>query len=115
MSENSESLRVLDRCGLKYTDKFGTEYFVDGKMIVNGEYDYVMWTNSIMYWEEHIKQHNSENIEYTESFDEKSDSYIIQLTYKKDFNSNLSNSKKQEIADRIRMLSVRDNFKLEIL
>ena len=115
MNKNAESLRVLGRCGLKYTDEFGTEYFVNGEMIVSSEYDYVMWTNSIMYWEEHIKQHSPQNIEYTESFDEKSDTYLVQLTYKKDFNSNLSNSKKQEIADRIRMLSIRDKFKLEIL
>ena len=115
MKENAESLRVLGRCGLKYTDKFGTEYFVNGEMIVSNEYDYVMWTDSIMYWEEYIKKHNPENIEYTESFDEKSDTYLGQLTYKKDFNSNLSNSKKQEIADRIRMLSIRNKFKLEIL
>ena len=115
MNKNKESLRVLGRCGLKYTDELGTEYFVDGEMIVSNEYDYVMWTDSIMYWEDHIQQSNPENIEYTEHYEKKSETYLGQLTYKKDFRGKLSNSKKQEIAERIRMLSLRDNFKLEIL
>lgn len=115
MSENAESLRILGRCGLKYTDELGTEYFVDGEMVVSNEYDYVMWADSIMYWEDHLKQSNPENIEYTEFFNEESDIYLGQLTCKKDFDSNLSNSKKQEIAEKIKMLSVRNNFKLEIL
>lgn len=115
MSENAESLKVLGRSGLKYTDEFGVEYFIVGEMIVSNEYDYVMWMDSIMYWKDYVRQSNPENIEYSESFDEKSDSYIGKLTYKKDFDSNLSNSKKQQIADRIRIISVRDNFKLEIL
>jgi hypothetical protein len=115
MSDKKEKLIILGRCGLKYTDTLGTEYFIDGEMIVSAEYDYVMWTDSIMYWKNHVKQSNPENIEYTEFLDEKSDTYHGQITYKKDFDSKLSNSKKQEIADRIRILSVRDNFKLEIL
>ena len=84
-------------------------------MIISNEYDFVMWTDTIMYWEDHIKQSNHANIEYTEFFDEKSDTYQGRLTYKKNYNSNLSNSKKQEIANKIKMLSVQNNFKLEIL
>ena len=33
MSENTEKLSILGRCGLKYTDELGTEYFVNGEMI----------------------------------------------------------------------------------
>ena len=83
MSKKTESLRVLGRCGLKYTDELGTKYFIDGEMIISNEYDFVMWTDRIMYWEDHIKQSNPENIEYTEFFDKKSDTYQGRLTYKK--------------------------------
>ena len=49
MSKKTESLRVLGRCGLKYTDELGTKYFIDGEMIISNEYDFVMWTETIMY------------------------------------------------------------------
>ena len=110
-----ENLIILGRCGLKYTDELGAEYFVDGEMIVSNEYDYVMWTDSIMCWEDHIQQSNPENIGYTERYDKKTDTSLGQVTYKKDFREKLSHSKKQEIAERIRKLTLRDNCKLEIL
>jgi hypothetical protein len=112
--EIKESLTILGRCGLKYTDEFGTEYFVDGEMIVDSKYDYVMFTDSIEYWKNYIQRSNPQNIEYTECFDKKSGVLEGEISYKNDFKSNLSNSKKREIADRIRILSLRDNFKLEI-
>ena len=110
-----EKLTILGRCVLKYTDEYGTEFFVDGEMIVDSKYDYVMWKDSIMYWKDYIQHSNPQNVEYKEYFDSKSGTYQGQISYKNDFNSNLSNTKKQEIAERIRILSVRNNFKLEIL
>jgi hypothetical protein len=54
---DKEEVKLLGRCGIKYIDKYGTEYFIDGEMVVNINYDFALY--SVELYEEYINKYDS--------------------------------------------------------
>jgi hypothetical protein len=64
-----DKIELLGRAGLKYIDEFGVEYFIDSEMIVNENYHFVLWSDSIEFFENYLKENQSDNISYDEVYD----------------------------------------------
>jgi hypothetical protein len=55
--DKKESVKILGRCGVKYIDRTGTEYFVDGEMVVSTDYDFALY--SVQPYEDYINKYDS--------------------------------------------------------
>jgi hypothetical protein len=76
-----DKIELLGRAGLKYIDEIGVEYFIDSEIIVNENYHFVLWSDSVEYFENYLKEKQSDNIIYNETYDKNKKCYMgIYLT-----------------------------------
>ena len=100
-TNTKDNLQILGRTGFKYTDEFGVEYFIDSEMIVDKEYDFVVWSNSVQLYEDYKKQTQSDNIILTEKYDENKKCFVGKIEYKNKFVSNISKEEKKLIIKKV--------------
>jgi hypothetical protein len=96
-----EKLILLGKSELKYIDSNGTEYCVNIEMIVNDEYDFVLYPDSLQFYENYFKKHNSNNIIYTETYDKNKKSRSGKLKYINEYNSNIPPKMQEYIIKKI--------------
>jgi hypothetical protein len=111
---NKDKIELLGRAGLKYIDEFGVEYFIDSEMVVNANYHFVLWSDSIELFENYLKEKQPGNIIYTETYDKNKKCYIGKSEYKNKYYSNIPDDKKKQIINRIIELSNEKNIKLKV-
>jgi hypothetical protein len=109
-----DKIELLGRSGLKYIDEFGIEYFIDTEMVVNENYHFVLWSDSIEYFENYLKEKQPGKIIYSRTFDKNKKCYIEKIEYKNKYPSNIPDEKKRQILDRIIELSNERNMKMKI-
>jgi hypothetical protein len=90
---HKENLIILGRIALKYIDEIVVEYIIDGEMVVSDNYDYVIFSDTIQFYEDYIKEKQPDNIIDRKNYD------------KNRYSSNISEVKAQEIINRIKELS----------
>jgi len=54
--KEGRSVKILGRAGLKFTDK-DQKYFVDSEMLVEGEFDLVIYSDSVRYYKDISKNY----------------------------------------------------------
>jgi len=114
LNDMEDKLIILGRAGFKYIDENKIEYFINSEMIIDKNYDFAVWSDSIEFYENHLKRIHSDNIIYSETYDKKSKCYNGKLEYKNKYPSNISEGKKKHIIERITALSYKQGVKLEI-
>jgi hypothetical protein len=102
-----EQLILLGRSELKYIDSNGIEYCVNIEMIVNDEYDFVLFPDSLQFYEDYFKKHNSNNVIYTETYDKNKRTCYRTLKYINEFDSNIPKERQENIIQRIIELAVK--------
>ena len=110
--KNTEKLEILGRSGLKYTDEYGVEYHLNSEMIVNEQYDIVVFSDDIHFYSDYLKKYQDDNLNYTETYDKNKKYYIGLLEFKNEYNSNISKGKIEHIIKRIIVLG--ENRKMKI-
>ena len=98
-------LIFLGRCGIKYIDDLGIEYYIDGEMIIDKDYDFVVWSDTIQFYDDYLMEHKSENIIYEEKYDKNKKCIIGKFEYINKYPSNISTEKRNTILKRIKELS----------
>jgi hypothetical protein len=112
---DKEDLILLGRSELKYIDANGIEYCVNIEMIVNDEYDFVLFSDSLQFYGDYLKKHDSNNIIYEETYDNNKKCYLGTIEYKSEFNSNISKEENENIIKRIIELSLeKKNIKIKV-
>jgi hypothetical protein len=92
--DNKDKIELLGRAGLKYIDEFVMEYFIDSEMVVNEKYHFVIWSDSIEYFENYLKEKQSDNIiYYNETYDRNKKGHIGKIEYKNTYPSNIPDEK----------------------
>jgi hypothetical protein len=66
-------------------------------MIVNDNYHFVLWTDSIEYFENYLKGKQSDNKILNETYDENKKCYIGKIEYRNKYPSNISDGKKRRL------------------
>jgi hypothetical protein len=110
-----EKLILLGRSELKYIDSDEKEYCVNIEMIVNNEYDFVLFPDSLQLYENYFKKHDSNNIIYTETYDKNKKNRFGTLKYINEYDSNISKKMQEYIIQRIIKLGLKEkNIKIKI-
>ena len=107
---NKESLIILGRAGFKYVDEFGTEYFIDSEMIIDENYHFVIYSDSIQLYEDYLKESHSDNIILNEDRNHN----FISIEYIRKYDSNISKDKKRYILNRVIDLGKERNIRIKL-
>jgi hypothetical protein len=108
-------LIIVNRGEMKYVDEYNNEFHIGCEMLVNSEYDFVIYTGSIKFYEDYVEEKKPENRVYTEYYDENTKSYIGELVYKKKRNLNISPENKIIVINRVVELLAQKKINVEIV
>lgn len=110
-----DSLTIY-RSGMKYIDLDGTEYYLESERLNSEIYDFVVYRSNIKYYKDYEMQSKPSNIDMKlfQKYDKEKDAWIGHFNYKKIYDSNLSESKKNEILHKVLALCKNKNIKIEI-
>jgi hypothetical protein len=111
---NKEDVIILGRSGMKYIDISGIEYFINSEMVINEEYDFVLYSNSIMFYGDYLKKHDPDNIILNETYNKKLKQYTGIFGYKNEFHSEISKEKIEQVINKVKELCLRKNIKIKI-
>ena len=109
-----DSIEIMGRYGIKYTDEKGIEYFLDSEMIVSDLYDFALFSDCILLFKDYLKRSSSDNISFYETYNPDKKCYVGEVKYKKDFDSNISKEKKEKIINRVIKLGNEKNMRIEV-